>query len=206
MHTTTIERIEGISYIINSINNNFDLHNYLWIDLHDNSFNINTNNGLFWIWNNTLSSLLIDFYKLMKENEKFSFKKLINICSQNRESINYSEINTKLDSLSKKYDYNNFELIRSKILAHQDLNVPEQKSKILKINNFIEEINEFFIFLCSELNYQPTTTNSDISKHLQKIFDRLDECDKISSYLIAKQLKGDKILDFELMKQELKQL
>ena len=189
-----------------SINNNYDLHQFLWSNLHDNYFNISSNKGLYWIWGNTISTLLIDFYKLMKEGEKFSFKKLINICNQNNESINYSVYGKKLHLLLHEYNEYNFEYIRSKLLAHQDLNVTEQRAEIFKINYFVKEVNDFFKMICSELKYTPYKIESEISKSLQEIFDRLDEFDKVSAYLIAKQLKGEKNLNFEIMKKELEEL
>ena len=206
MYTSTTERIEGVNSIIISIKINSELHNFLWIELHRNPFNIYNNNGLYWIWSSTMSTLLIDFYKLMKTNEKFSFKKLINICIENKEPINCSELNKRLDSLNLKYDENNFELIRSKILAHQDINVTEQRTDLLKLKEFIDEIIEFYDFFCFELKYISQNSKLNVLEDLKLIFDRLDECDKISSYLITKQLQGKKSLDFELMEKEIGEL
>jgi len=99
---------------------------------------------------------IIDFYKLIGKNEKFSFTKIINISRGLKLDINYEIVEDKTTELKYEYDKTNFETVRSKYLAHQDLKVPEIKTDLTSIESFTKKAIKLYHLFFEEFNKEKT--------------------------------------------------
>ncbi|MCH4828628.1 MULTISPECIES: hypothetical protein [Flavobacterium] len=199
------ERLVGLDNIIQSLNNNIQLLEYISYNLHRETFSLNNNLGLIWIWQNLMAIQIIDFYKVIVANEKFSFSKIFNVSNGLKEAIDFDSLNSMIADLNSDYDNHKFEVVRSKYLAHQDLNVAEIKTDIVTIRHFTDKIISTFLFLTKELNWKHSDLNNNVQNSFKEIFERIDEYEKVSAYLMAAEIKGEKTIEIEELANSIKQ-
>lgn len=100
--TTDIQnRIKGLEGILQETNSNLSLLQFMSFDLHKETYNLANNLGLFWIWKSLLEKTIINFYKLMGSDEKFSFIKLFNLARNARLPIDFLILDQKIKRLEK---------------------------------------------------------------------------------------------------------
>ena len=134
------QRLNGLEGIIHKLHHNLGLMEYISYNLHDNRFNLFNNSGLYWIWGQTMGNQIIDLYKVVTKNEKFSFAKIINVARDLKCDVDFDMLERETKNLKEEYDSTNFEKIRSKYLAHQDLGVPELGANLRAIRALTEKI------------------------------------------------------------------
>lgn len=139
-----------------------------------------------------MSIQLIDFYKVIKDDEKYSFQKCLNIIKNNGAKIDFATLEKTLTSLKKTYESNKYETVRSKYLAHQDLNVPEIYTDIFKMSNFSKRIINIFKKISKAIGYNVTVFSEEPLSSFQKIFDTIDEYERVKAFLMVKEIKGFK--------------
>lgn len=204
MHKDVFERIQGLENIVHDVKNNQELLVYISIKLHLEPVNLFNNMGLMWVWKSIMSIQLIDYYKLIKDDEKFSFQKCINVIKNNKVKIDFISLEKKLDVLKKKYDSYNYEHVRSKYIAHQDLNGNEIYTDIIEMQKFSRLIINFFKNLSKEVGYKQISFSKEPLISFQKIFDKIHEYEKLKSVLIINEMKGVKSVSIKELNKVLK--
>ncbi|MBI9042818.1 hypothetical protein [Lutibacter sp.] len=189
------ERINVLESILHSIHHNIELLEYMTYNLHKERFNLFNNRGLFHVWVTLFGVVIIDFYKITNEKQKHSFQKILNISKDLKCDIDFEKIQEKINLLFDFYNKSEFETIRSKYLAHQDIEVPVIKSDLSSLNKYKEELFNLFKLLTSELNIANKEFSSDIKNSFSEIFNVIDEYDEVSTYLLANAIKGSKTIE-----------
>lgn len=144
-----------------------------------------------------MGQLIIDFYKLVKRDEKYSFPKIINIARGLKSRIEYDKLDDATTKLIDHYDQADYELVRSKYIAHQDINVPEVKTDLGSMSDFTNEAIGLFQLLLSELNVKPTEFESEILDSFKDIFDTIDEYEKVKAFLMVSEMQGNMQIDIK---------
>jgi len=193
-------RIKGLEIIVQELHHNNNLMQFMSFNLHKKPFNLFNNFGLYWIWSNIMGIQIINFYKTIGKHEKFSFIKLINVAKENKVIVNYDLIARKTNQLVDNYEKTNFETVRSKYLAHQDLNIPEIKTDILTIDKFTQEVDSLFSLFCIEFNFKRNGISRDVIESFNEIFSAIDEYEKIKTYLLVTQLEGKTNVEISTLK------
>jgi len=120
---------------------------YLSFGLHKEPFNLYNNAGLYWMWGQTMGNQIMTFYKVMIKDEKFSFTKIINVAKELKCNVDFELLEKKTKALKDEYDKTNFETVRSKYIAHQDLGISETRTDLHTIDALTEKTIElFFLF------------------------------------------------------------
>lgn len=179
---------------------------YLSFELHDEPFNTYNNIGLAWIWRSLLMNQIIDFYKVITDKEKYSFIKIMNLSKAEEISANYEEAERKLSDIKGMYDEHEFETIRSKYLAHQDLNVPKVQTDLFVVKKINEKIIELFNYLIAEYKKEKIEFTTDILDSFREIFSTIDEYEKVKAFLIAEQIKGNKSVEIVRIANAIKEI
>jgi hypothetical protein len=183
-------RLFGLESIIHRLHHNLGLMKYTSYALHKEPFNLFNNLGLYWIWGLTIGDQIIDFYKVIAKDEKFSFAKIINISRDLKCGINYELVEKKIKGLKDEYDKDDFETVRSKYLAHQDLRVPEIKTDLLTISSLTENIIKLFNTFSKEFKGKRSNFSNDVVNSFKEIFDIINEYEKVKAFLMVAQIKG----------------
>jgi hypothetical protein len=192
MNTELKERIDGVEGIVFELTVNNEILKFLSFNLHKESFNVQNNLGLAWIWKQFLGLQVIALYKLFKEGEKHSFSKLLNILKVNGACNLDQAFLDPLVNLQSDYANKPYEAIRSKYLAHQDLNVPEMGVNLLEMDQLISKIFQWFNELKGRLGLAPLAETKSIHASLAEVFSCIDEYDEIKDFLLSKLLNGVK--------------
>ncbi|MFD1316447.1 hypothetical protein [Namhaeicola litoreus] len=188
------ERLVGLENIIHGIHHNLELMSFINYNLHREPFNLGNNLGLFWIWTSLMASQILEFYKLTNKKEKFSFTKTINIAKENKCKADFVNLETKTKELVEIYDKSDYEAVRSKYLAHQDLNVPEIGTELKGIADFSKKSVELFTLFCNEFKREQTEFNPEITESFSQIFKTIDEYEKVKALLIARLIQGNETI------------
>lgn len=193
-------RFEGLESIIHGLHHNNGLMQFMSFGLHKEPFNLQSNLGLYWIWGNIMGIQILDFYKTIGKHEKFSFVKLINVAKENKIKVDYELIEKMTNQLIVSYEETEFETVRSKYLAHQDLKVPEIKTNLLSIDKFTKEIDNLFSTYSKEFKYDRNEISKNVVESFGEIFNTIDEYDRLKGYLIAAQIKGEETVNISNLK------
>jgi hypothetical protein len=186
------ERLTGLENIIHGIYHNLEMMNYINYNLHNEPFNLGNNLGLYWIWTSLMASQILEFYKLTNKKEKFSFIKIINIAKEHRSKADFDLLETKTKELVEVYDKSDYENVRSKYLAHQDLNVPEIGTDLKGISDFSKKAIGLFKSFSSEFKREQTEFNIEITNSFNEIFKTIVEYEKVKALLTARLIQGKK--------------
>ena len=189
------ERLHGLEHIIHSIHHNIDLLEFMAYNLHKERFNLFNNLGLNYIWGSLMGEVLLDFYKVSNRREKHSFQKILNFSKELKFKIEYEKIQGKIDQLTEFYEKSDFETVRSKYLAHQDLGVPEIKTDLPSLKTFKAIIFELFDLITGQFGRKNVDFHNDVKSSFSEIFNAIDEYDEISSFLLANAIKGAKTVE-----------
>jgi hypothetical protein len=138
VHPELNDRLQGLESILHRMHYNQQLIEFLSFNLHTRTFNLSNNAGLMWIWTSLMSNQLIDFYKIIWKDEKFSFDKILNVSKNLKTKINYALLEKNTQHLKNDYDSTNFEAVRSKYLAHQDLQPPEMRTDLATLKSLLK--------------------------------------------------------------------
>jgi hypothetical protein len=188
------ERLFGLEHIIHSIHHNVELLEFMSFNLHKERFNLLNNSGLLYIWRSLMGEVILDYYKLSNKNEKHSFQKILNVSKEQKCDVNFDLIQSEIDTLVEQYKKLDFETVRSKYLAHQDLKVPEIKTELKSITEFKERGFHIFQILTQEFKRENVELNSSVKESFSEIFEAIDEYDEISSFLLANAIKGEELV------------
>ena len=183
-------RLSELEGIIHRLHHNLELMEYISYNLHKKSFNLFNNSGLYWIWGQAMGNQIIDFYKAVVKDEKFSFVKIINVARDLKCDVDYELLEKKTKSLKDEYDKTNLEIIRSKYLAHQDLRVPELRTDLRTINSLTEKIIDLFLIFSKEFKGRKFKFSKNIVNSIRKIFDTIDEYKWVQEFLMFEKIKG----------------
>lgn len=197
-------RLFGLESIIHGLHQNLKLMEYISYGLHQKTFNLYNNLGLFWIWHLIMGNQIIDFYKVIAMNEKFSFSKIVNISRDLKCEINFKLVEKKIEELKDMYDKTDFETVRSKYLAHQDLRVPEIKTDLITIKSFTENIIELFRIFSEAFKRKMTIFSNDIVNSFKEIFDTVDEYEKVKAFLMFAEMKGQDTVEISKIAESIK--
>jgi len=188
------DRLTGLESIIYGLHHNLELLEYISYGLHREPFNLSNNFGLVWIWRSIMANQIVDFYKVITKDEKFSFTKIINISRDLKCEIDYKLVENGTKKLMEEYDKTDFETVRSKYIAHQDLNSTAIKTDLPTIGSFTKNIIEFSYVFFKEFKKEKIELSSDTMDSFKKIFETIDEYEKAKAFLVGSQIKGhDKI-------------
>jgi hypothetical protein len=190
MNKELSERIKGLESIIQCLHINNKFINYITFDTYNQPFNLSSNNGLYWIWINIMGIQMLDFYKVLRKQEKFSFYKLINLAKEYKVEMNYDELEKRTSSLIEKYNKTNFESIRSKYLAHQDLDKPNLRANLRTVGKMTHEVKTLYSFFCKEFEYNQTEYSNVQLDSFKEIFETIEEHMKVKELLISEHLEG----------------
>ena len=184
-------RLNGLEGIIHKLHHNLELMEYISYNLHNTQFNLFNNSGLYWIWGQTMGNQIIDFYKVVIKDEKFSFAKIINIARDLKCNVDYELLEKKTKALKDEYDKTNFETVRSKHLAHQDLRVPVLRGDLRIIRLLTEKTIDLFLIFSKEFKGRKVKFSKSVASSFREIFDMVDEYGSVGALLIAEQIKGN---------------
>jgi len=188
------DRIKGLESIIHGLYQNNSLLQYMSFNLHKEPYNLFNNIGLYWIWINIMGIQILDFYKTVGKHEKFSFIKLLNFSKELKVIADFELLEKKTKQFIESYNNTKFEIVRSKYLAHQDLNAPEIRTDLNSIESLTQEIIALFELYIKEFGYKKNEISKRIIDSINEIFTTVNEYDKLKSYLIASRIKGiDKV-------------
>lgn len=190
MSTELEERINRIESIVFELTANNEITNYLSFNPHDQCFGVRNNLGLAWIWKQFIGLQVIGLYKLFKEGEKHSFSKLLNILKANRVGNVDQVLFDAQAALKSDYDAGPYEAIRSKYLAHQDLNAPEMRLHLMEMNKLISGLLQWFNDLKTSLGLKPVADATEITSSFAEVFSCIDEYDEVKGFLLANLLQG----------------
>jgi hypothetical protein len=188
------ERLFGLEHIIHSIHHNVELLEFMSLNLHKERFNLFNNLGLHYIWGSLMGEVILDFYKLSNKNEKHSFQKTLNVSRDQKCDVNFDLIQSEIDKLVEQYKKLDFETVRSKYLAHQDLKVPVIKTELKSITEFKEKAFHIFQILTQEFKRVNVEFNSSVKDSFSEIFEAIDEYDEISGLLLANAIEGEEMV------------
>ncbi len=183
-------RLNGLEAIIHNLHHNLQLMQYMSYGLHKEPFNLFNNSGLYWIWGKTMGNQIIDFYKVMIKDQKFSFTKIINVAKDLKSEVDYELLEKETNALKAQYDKTNFAVIRDKYIAHQDLGVQEIRADLITITSITEKTIELFLLFSKEFKGRKVKFTSQVVKSFDKIFGTIDEYEYVKAFLIAERLKG----------------
>jgi len=183
-------RLNGLEGIIHNLHHNGQLMQYMSYGLHKEPFNLFNNLGLHWIWGQTMASQIINFYKVVIKDEKFSFPKIINVAKELKSEVDYDLLEKETKALKAQYDTTDFETVRSKYIAHQDLRIKEIRTRLTTIISMTEKATELFLLFSKEFKGRKVHFTSHIVKSFDEIFDEIDEYRSVQTFLLAEQLKG----------------
>ena len=194
------KRFYGLDDIRFGLFHNLELMKYISFNLHNEPFSLLNNIGLQYIWGGLMANQIIDFYKLIGKNEKFSFIKILNIAKNLKVNVDYETLGKKITELINEYEKTEFETVRSKYIAHQDLDTPEIETDLISINSFSEKIFELFELFSTQFNREIKPLTKVVTNSFSEIFNEIDKFEKIKAFLFVSKLKGNKsvnITDFE---------
>jgi len=189
------ERLHGLEDILHSIHHNIDLLEFMTYKLHRERFNLFNNLGLYYIWGSLMGEVLLDFYKVSNKREKHSFQKILNFSEELKFKIEFEKIQEKIDQLTEFYEKTDFETVRSKYLAHQDLSVPEILIELPSFKKFRQIVFELFDLITGQFRRKNVEINNNVKKSFSEIFNAIDEYDEISSFLLVNTIKGEKTVN-----------
>lgn len=198
-------RLNGLEFIVHNLHHNTALMKYMSFNLHKEPFNLFNNIGLYWIWGQTISNQILDFYKVMGKDEKFSFTKITNVAKELKSEVNYDLLENETNALKAQYDKTDFEKVRSKYIAHQDLRVPEVKTDLLTTLSLTEKTIEVFLLFSKEFKGRKVNLSDHVVKSFHEIFRTIDEYEWVKAVLIAEQIKGNKIVKISEIASSLKE-
>lgn len=198
------ERLFGLEHIIHSIHHNNELLEYMAYNLHNQRFNLFNNLGLHYIWGSLMGIVILDFYKVTNKSEKHSFQKIINLSIEQKCSIDIETIQEKINTLTEFYDKTDFETVRSKYLAHQDIGVPQIKTELTLLYDFKKIVFELFELITREFKRENVYFHSNVKNSLAEIFDVIDEYDKILGFLLAKAIDQEKTVEIAQIQEIIK--
>jgi hypothetical protein len=198
-------RLNGLEAMIHSLHHNAKLMQYMSFGLHKEPFNLFNNIGLHWIWGQTMGNQIMTFYKVMVKDEKFSFTKIINVAKELKCDVNFELLEKKTKALKAEYDKTNFETVRSKYIAHQDLGVPETRTDLLTIISFTEKTIELFLLFSKEFKGRKVKLSNHIVDSLDKVFETIDEYEWVKAFFIAELIKGSDTVKLSRIKAVVKE-
>lgn len=191
------ERLNGLENIIHTLDCNIKILEYISYDLHKETFSLNNNIGLLWVWISILESQILEFYKLNIPSEKFSFQKIYNLLRESDAKIDYVQLDNLIKKLKHDFDKNQFDIIRSKYLAHLDIGAPDAKTDLVVVREFTNKAINLFLFIFSEIERKNREFSNDVLNSFKEIFIRLDEYEKVSAYLMVAKIKGVKTIEID---------
>jgi hypothetical protein len=204
MHKEVFQRIQGLENIVHDVKNNQELLEYISISLHKGPINLFNNMGLLCIWKSVMSVQLIDYYKAIKDDEKFSFQKCLNVMKNNKIKIDFISLEKKLYALKKKYDSYNYEHIRSKYIAHQDLNGLEINTDILEMKKLSQLIISLFKKISKEIGYKQIPFSKESLNSFKKIFDTIHEYEQAKAFIFINEIQGLKSISIKELNKVIK--
>ncbi|MFC1857721.1 hypothetical protein ACFL9U_06780 [Thermodesulfobacteriota bacterium] len=198
-------RLNGLEYMIHSLHHNAKLMEYMFYGLHKEPFNLFNNIGLHWIWGQTMGNQIMTFYKVMMKEEKFSFMKIINVARDLKCDVDFGLLEKETNALKAEYHKTNFETVRSKYIAHQDLRIPEVRTGLLTIVSLTEKIIELFFLFSREFKGRKVKLSNHIVDSLDKIFETIDEYEWVKAFLIAELTKDNDTVKLSRIKAVVKE-
>lgn len=196
-------RLNGLELIIQNLHHNAELMNYMSYNLHQEPFNLFNNSSLHWIWVRIMESQILTFYKVMINEEKFSFRKIVNVAKENNCVINYEFLIGETEALLHEYNRLDFIKIRDKYIAHQDLRVPELKADLSEILTFTSKTIELFFHFSKEFKGRTVKLNSRVVDSFKRIFMTIDEYELVKAILIAEQINGNEVIKIRKISSEI---
>ena len=195
------ERLEGLENIIHGVYHNVEILICLAIGLHKSKYGLHSNKGLLWIWSNTMAIQIIDFYKLINAREKFSFRKIVNVANNLKIKADYEKLEKEIDEIIKIYTEQNYEAVRSKYLAHQDLNVPEIRTDLNGINQFSKKSIEIFQLFSEEFEFETKNFDKVIESSFEEIFETIEKLEELNLLIFKKLFENEETVEIsELQK------
>lgn len=188
-------RLKTLNGIINELFINDNLIEYLNFLLHTKHSSFNDNKGLLWIQRNIMAIQIINLYKIFKESEKHSFKKIINIAKKDKEVANFEDLEDAINKAVNVYETSDFEKVRSKYLAHQDLFDETLMTYSKTYRNLLNQIKTIFPLLCNSFGYLQYDNKETFIEDLSEILDKAESFIKIKSYIIGMQCGSDKTIE-----------
>lgn len=192
--------LEGLESIIHNIYQNKKIAEYLLYNIHNDEFNLNNNLGLYWILKSIIESSILDFYKLLTVQEKYSFQKIINLSKSENIQANYSILEKKNEELNQMYNSLDYDYIRSKWIAHQDLSLENKSLEYKTFFCFSNNIINFFKLLSEELGYLETRFNTQVFYSFKQIFETINKYDNLKALFLFKKLHGNNTIDLDEVK------
>lgn len=190
MNQDVKKRLSGLENIFQNVHENMEVLEFLIVNLFPEKFNAQNNKFLMWLWRTTTSQQIIAFYHIMHKEQKHSFQKILNLLIQQKIKINYNELNRMLNELNEEYSLSQFETVRSKYLAHKDINVEQIKTEMQSVRKFTESLIEVQRFLLSELKLPLQIFNNEVKLSLWEIFGEINEYGNLLSYLNFESSNG----------------
>lgn len=198
------DRLLGLEDIIERLHHNSELMEYMSFNLHHKPFSLSNNLGLHWIWGQTMGNQILDFYKVMHKEEKFSFTKIINVARGLKCEVNYELLEKKTKALRDEYDKTNFERVRSKYLAHQDLSLTEERTDLITIDSLTEKIIDLFHTFSKEFKGRKVKFPNTIVNSFKKVFDEIDEYERVKAFLWVEEIKGHNVVKISQLAKSIK--
>lgn len=190
MHKDVTFRLRGIRYLIHSIHHNITTLEYLSYNLHKETFNTINNSGLYMIWSIILEHQVIYFYKLLNRKEKFSFNKLLNIAENKGVKLDYEKFRFLLAEVEDLYEEYNFEILRSKFIAHLDIDAEEFKAELPQFSSLTELLIKLLDDIQVDLGLEKEVFDTKPIDDITRIFEEIDEYERVKAYITACQIKG----------------
>lgn len=184
-------RLQGQEFIFQSLYYNSELSQHLIFLINREFPEFRENFALRLLIKNSIESQILEFYKLLKTEEKFSFQKILNIAKNSKLKINYSILENKIKELNNHYVKSEFETIRSKYIAHQDLNTLSLNTDQISLSKFNLELENLFSLFCKIFNKE-ISSKTDICKSVDKIFNKIRSLEEINALCFATELKKGK--------------
>lgn len=182
------KRLSGLELIINSLKESSDLCSYLIYVFHK-EFNVFENNyAISFIIRTLIEQQIMGYYKLMKSSEKHSFQKLINIANTSIGKPKITSLQNELSKLDITYSNSSFEKIRSKFLAHLDINLTSEKSDLISIITFSSNCIDYYNLLCKEFGYKKSRRKNIINS-FDEILNNLRQLESVKAHCYVNFIK-----------------
>jgi hypothetical protein len=103
--------------------------------------------------------------------------------------VDFGILEKKTKALKDAYDKTNFETVRSKYIAHQDLGIPETRTDLQIMVSLTDKTIELFFLFSKEFKGRKVKLSNHIVDAFDKVFETIDEYEWLKAFLIAEMIK-----------------
>lgn len=190
MNSQLDSRLLGLKNIIEDINENMSVIDFLIINLHSEKFNYANNNFIKWLWKTTVSQQIISLYHVIHDKEYHSFQKILNLSKEAKIMIDYEKLGLMIAEIKELYFKYELESVRSKFIAHKDINPKIIETDMKSVKFFTYKLINIYQNISEELNYSHSIPVSNVVLSMFEIFGHINQYENLLKYIKFEKSKG----------------